>query len=1163
MAGSKRSSHFAHLHLHTQYSILDGAISIKKLVKRAAEIGMPAVAMTDHGNMFGAVEFHQAARRAGIKPIIGCEVYVAQGSRFDKDASTGGFNGINHMILLAMNETGYRNLVRLVSKAFLEGFYYKPRVDYELLQQHNEGLIATSGCLSGAVPSAIIDGKADKAWETVERYSRLFNDRYYLEIQRHGIPAQDIVNEELFKMQVDLGLPLIATNDAHYLEEHDSHSHGALLCVQTGKTLDDPNRFQFDGHGFYVKSPDEMFEVFHDHPESVTNTVELAERCNFELETGKLLLPEFQVPQGESVESHLEKLAMVGLRERLEIPPDQPIPKDLEPYAQRMTHELDIIRTTGYAGYFLIVWDFIRYARENGIPVGPGRGSAAGSLVAYGLNITGIDPVDYKIPFERFLNPERVSMPDIDVDFCMNRRGEVIRYVEDKYNGEGEEGRKVAGIVTFGTMQAKAAVRDCGRVMGMPFGDVDRVAKLIPTTLGITLEEAYDDSRELRESIEKDPRLRELWDLARSLEGQIRNPGRHAAGVVISSKPLLDLVPLYRDPRTKDVVTQYDWRRVEEVGLIKFDFLGLRTLTIIQQTVDRILEHYDPEFDINEIALDDHATYELLCSADTDGIFQLSGSTGMADLVYKLQPRQFRDLIPLVALYRPGPLQSGMVDDFVNRRHGRTPVVYSLPVLESILSETYGVILYQDQVLQIANELASFTLGQGDLLRRAMGKKDVAEMEQQRQRFLDGCERNKHPRDKADQIFDLMYQFAGYGFNKAHSAAYGLITHQTAYLKAHYPAEFYAACMTSEWRESDKLDRYMRDARRREIQVKAPDINESIAPFNVVEEGHVIRFGLAGVKNVGEGAVEAILESRAEGGSFRGLFDFCARVDKERVNRRVIESLIRCGAFDFQKATRASLVEALPGAIEAGARLQRDKAVGQTSLFGGTEVEAEPPLPEVEEWNRVDLLGGEKEMLGFYVTGHPLQDFDRAVSFFSQVQLSDIGEHLRGRSVRIGGLLSAISTQRTRKGDLMARAQLEDTGGAISVVVFPRAYDKHGPLLRAGEPVFLLGTLQLESERAELIVEDVIPIEQVWERCSRELRIELTAEQVTSDSLRQLREVLDLSPGRIPVGLKIDLAEVGAAELELGGHKVAVSENLVRRLESIVQEGRVFCVGTS
>ena len=705
-------------------------------------------------------------------------------------------------------------------------------------------------------------------------------------------------------------------------------------------------------------------------------------------------------------------------------------------------------------------------------------------------------------------------------------------------------------------------MRDVGRVMGMPFGDVDRLAKLIPRTRGITLEEAYSQSRELRETVEKEDNLRELWDLARSLEGQIRNPGRHAAGIVISPDPLLDLVPLYRDPRTKDVVTQYDWRRVEEVGLIKFDFLGLRTLTIIQHAVDRILEHHDPDFDINQVALDDAKTYELLCSADTDGIFQLSGSTGMADLVYKLQPRHFRDLIPLVALYRPGPLQSGMVDDFINRRHGRTAVEYLLPELEEILAETYGVILYQDQVLQIANTLASFSLGQGDLLRRAMGKKVHAEMEKQRDQFLEGCKENQHPLDKSNQIFDLMYQFAGYGFNKAHSAAYGLITHQTAYLKAHYPAEFYAACMTAEWRESDKLDRYMRDAARRSIEIKGPDINESIAPFNVVEAGKVIRFGLSGVKNVGEGAVEAIVESRDAGGPFRGLFDFCARIDKERVNRRVIESLIRCGSFDFLKATRASLIEALPKAIEAGARQQRDRAVGQASLFGAGESEAEPSLPEVEEWNRVDLLAGEKEMLGFYVTGHPLQDFERAIRFFSQVRLSEIGEEFRGRTVRIGGLLSALSTQRTRKGDLMARAQLEDIGGAISVVIFPRAYDNHGPLLRAGEPVFLLGTLQMETERAELVVDDVIPIEQIWERCAKELRIEIGADQADAERLRGLREVLDLNPGRVPVGLKLDLASQGAAELELSGHSGAVSENLVRRLEAVVEGGQVYCVAS-
>jgi DNA polymerase-3 subunit alpha len=1098
-----------------------------------------------------------------VKPIIGCEVYVAQGSRFEKDASTGGFNGINHLILLAMNETGYRNLVRLVSKGYLEGFYYKPRVDWELLQEHQEGLIATSGCLSGAVPNAILGGKTQQAWETVERYAKLFQDRYYLEIQRHGIPAQDLVNAELLKIAEELSLPLLATNDAHYLEQHDAHAHEALLCVQTGKTLDDPSRFRFDGQGFYVKSPEEMFELFHDRPDAVTNTVELAERCDFELQTGQLQLPEFQVPAGENVDSHLARLAREGLRARLGRDPGEPLPDNLAGYDERLSYELDVIRETGFSGYMLIVWDFVRFAREQGIPVGPGRGSAAGSLTAWALQIVGIDPVEYRIPFERFLNPERVSMPDIDVDFCMNRRGEVIRYVENKYNGEGEEGRRVAGIVTFGTMQAKAAIRDVGRVLGVPFNDVDKVAKLVPMTLGITLEEAYAQSRELREAVERDEKLRELWKLARSMEGQIRNPGRHAAGIVISPRPLLDSVPLYQDQRTKDVVTQFDWRKIEQIGLIKFDFLGLRTLTIIDDTVRRVHEHHDPDFDVSTTDLGDEKTYDLLCGGDTEGIFQLSGSTGMADVAFKLQPRHFVDLIALVAMYRPGPLQSGMVDDFIDRRHGRTKVIYLLPELEEILAETYGVILYQDQVLQIANKLASFTLGQGDLLRRAMGKKIHAEMEQQRTRFLDGAEANGHPRDVANQLFDLMYQFAGYGFNKAHSAAYGLLTHQTAYLKAHYPPEFYAACMTAEWREGEKLDRYMKDAGRRDIRILAPDMNESEANFTVTDGGSAIHFGLAGIKNVGEGAVEAILEARQAGASFQGLYEFCERVDKDRVNRRVVESLIRSGAFDFCKATRASLTEALPAAIERGARSQRDRALGQGSLFGDAPADSQPVLPDVAEWERSELLAGEKEMLGFFVTGHPLQDHHRPLAFFSHESIAALSSDHRGQRLRLGGLLNGLTTQRTRKGDIMARAQLEDLSGTLGCVFFPKTWDRTSALLRTGQPLFLVGDLQVEGERMELIVEEVIPIDDAWSQCTREVRCRLPSEQATPERLHDLRKLLDPVPGPVPVSLVLELPDGMDAELALRSHRVRVSEELIGRLEGLLGRGAIECCASA
>jgi DNA polymerase-3 subunit alpha len=1117
---------------------------------------MPAVAMTDHGNMFGAVEFQELCHARGVKSIIGCEVYVAQGSRFEKDASTGGFNGINHMILLAMDEVGYRNLVKLVSRAYLEGFYYKPRVDLELLRAHNHGLIATSGCLSGAIPSAIQQGNRDRAWQLVETYARIFDGRFYLEMQRHGIADQERVNRELLAMHRDLGLPLLATNDCHYLGCNDAVAHEALLCVQTGKTLSDRDRFRFDGEGFYVKSAEEMLEVFHDIPQAVTNTAEVAERCNFVLETGTAYLPEFDVPRGHTPGSYLRQLARRGLASRLGADPEAPYPERYVEYEQRLDYELGVIEEKGYAGYFLIVWDFIRFARERGIPVGPGRGSAAGSLAGYALEIVDIDPVEYRIPFERFLNPERASMPDIDVDFCMNRRGEVIRYVEEKYNGADADDRRVAGIVTFGTMAARAAVRDAGRVLGVPFADVDRVAKLIPEQLGITLADALRDSRELRELVEGNAQVSQILDVARSFEGQIRNAGRHAAGIVIASRPITDVAPLYRDPRSKEVVIQFDYRYCEQVGLIKFDLLGLRTLTIIQDVVDRVRRSEDPAFDIARTDLADPLTYELLCRGDTDGVFQVGQSSGMTDLVQKIAPREFRDLIPLVALYRPGPLQSGMVDDFVERRHGRKPVRYLLPELESVLAETYGVILYQDQVLQIANQIAGYTLGEGDLLRRAMGKKIPEVMEQQRARFIEGALARGHPRDKVGELFDLILQFAGYGFGKAHSAAYALLTHQTAYLKAHYPAEFYAATMSAEWREHEKLDRYMKDAARRGIEMRAPCVNESAAEFSVsapAKDGGApsVLFGLAGVKNVGEGAVEAILQARGAGGRFEGLFDFCARVDLRRVNRRVIESLIRAGAFDFCGARRAQLMAALDGALERGQRRMRDRELGQQSLFGEASARAEPALPRVPEWPRSELLAGEKEMLGFYVTGHPLLDHESVLRRFASFPLDALPAAGAGREVWLGGLVNALRTQKTRKGELMARAQLEDTVGSIAAVFFPRAYDQYAPLLRAEEPLFLRGKLAADEERVELHVDEVVPIDQVWSRCTQRLVLGVDAGAAGPDRLRELRALLDLQPGPVPVRVELRLPDGCHAVLELAQHRVAVSAELVAKVDAL------------
>jgi len=787
---------FTHLHLHTQYSLLDGAIKHNPLFERVKALGQESVAMTDHGNLFGAVEFHDKARANGVRPILGCEAYIASGSRFDKERrerESSGHDAISHQLLLAMNETGYRNLIFLISKGFLEGFYYKPRIDMDLLREHNEGLITTSGCLSSLVCRKILAGAQDEAWRLAEEFSRIFDGRYYLELQRHGIPAQDQVNAELLKMSSDLRLPLLATNDAHYLEADDHDHHDALLCIGTASNIQNPNRFRFDGHGFFVKSGEEMLELFHDHPGAVHNSMEIAERCDFELPPRQYHMPEFQVPAGMSREQVLERDSWSGLRERLGMGTDEPFDGPHAAYAERLQHELGVIHRTGFAGYFLIVADFVGFAKQRGIPVGPGRGSSAGSLVAWSLGITGVDPLEYNIIFERFLNPERVSIPDIDVDFCVRGRDEVIRYVSDKYDGreQGDEQRRVAQIITFGTLQARAAIRDVGRAFGMPYGEVDRIAKLVPETLGITLEQALQQSEELRERSEKDPQVGRLVQTARKLEGLTRHASTHAAGVVIGKEPLIQQVPLYRDPRTGDVLTQFDGSGVDRVGLVKFDFLGLRNLTVLADAEKHIHAAGYPDFSAERIPLDDELTYDLLSRGDTEGVFQME-SQGMTELVMQLKPRRFEEIIPLIALYRPGPLGSGMVDDFVSRRHGRTKVEYLTPELEEILSETLGVIVYQDQVLQIANRLAGYSLSEADLLRRAMGKKEANEMAKQRERFVSGCAENGVSKAKARKLFDLITVFAGYGFAKSHSTAYAFLTYQTAYLKANHPREFLA-----------------------------------------------------------------------------------------------------------------------------------------------------------------------------------------------------------------------------------------------------------------------------------------------------------------------------------------------------------------------------------
>jgi DNA polymerase III subunit alpha len=1152
---------FTHLHLHTQYSLLDGAIKHNPLFERIRALGMESVAMTDHGNLFGAIEFYGKARANGVKPIIGCEVYIAAGSRFEKERrerDTSGFDAISHLLLLAMNETGYRNLMLLVSKAYLEGFYYKPRIDMDLLRRHHEGLIATSGCLSSMVCRAVVGGQVDAAWRLVEEFKALFGDRYYLELQRHGIPDQDRVNAELLKMAADLRLPLLATNDAHYLEEEDHGHHEALLCIGTASSLDDPKRFRFDGQGFFVKSGEEMLELFHDHPSAVRNSMEVAERCELEIPMGAYHMPEFQVPAGTTREAVLERDALLGLRRHLGLAPDEPFGPQHRAYVERMRYELRVINEMGFAGYFLIVADFIAYARDHGIPVGPGRGSSAGSLVAYGLGITGVDPIEYDILFERFLNPERISMPDIDVDFCMRGRDEVIRYVGGKYDGEGDEGRRVSQIITFGTLQARAAIRDVGRVLGMPYGDVDAIAKLVPDALGITLEQALEQSPELRARAEADGQVARLLETARRLEGLTRHASTHAAGVVIGNAPLIELVPLYKDPRTGDVMTQYDWRCVERVGLIKFDFLGLRTLTVVADAEKLIRQGGFPDFRADAIPLDDEPSYDLLCRGDTEGVFQME-SAGMTELVVKLKPRAFKEVIPLIALYRPGPLGSGMVDDYVSRKHGATKVEYPVPELEELTAETLGVIVYQDQVLQIANRLGGYSLGEADLLRRAMGKKKPEEMAQHRDKFVAGCVARGIDARKADQIFTLMAEFAGYGFPKAHSTAYALITYQTAYLKANHPREYLAALLSIEAGNHDKLARYIAHARARKIDVLPPDVNESARDFTPVAEG--IRFGLAGVKNVGEGAIEAILVERAEGGPFGSLFDFARRVDARKVNRRVVESLVKCGAYDSLEPNRAALWAALDAALESGAAAQRDREIGQESLFGGIleGPAVDPALPEAAHWTEQERLGFEKEVLGFYVTGHPLEAVAPALSRFADATATTCGERI-GREVRVGGILTALRETRTRRGKVMAFGALEDLEGAFELVIFPEPYREQRELLRRAHaagtsggdlPVLVFGTLE-GVDPPRVLLREVIELARAEERLASHVRVRVHAAEATRDRLVALGGVLARFPGDCSVRLHLMIPGESETVLALPETRgVEPSQALLRAIDGL------------
>ena len=1015
---------FTHLHVHTEYSLLDGASKIPELVAYAKELGMDSLAITDHGVMYGAVEFYQECTKSGIKPIIGCEVYLAKGSHLDMTEKTR-----YHLILLAENDIGYHNLMRIVSKGQLEGFYYKPRVDKDILRTYSEGIICLSACIAGEVPRLINSGNMDGARRCVQEYIDIFGkDNYFLEIQNHDIPEEKTAAEGLRQLAQEFGIGLVATNDLHYVRREDAEAQDVLLCIQTTSNVDDPGRMRFPNDSFYLKSAEEMAELFGGYPEALENTCRIADRCNVKLEFGHLLLPEFPVPEGFDAVSYLRHLCEEALPERYEVV-DETVRK-------RLDFELDIINTMGYACYFLIVWDFINYCRSHDIPVGPGRGSAAGSIVAYLLRITNIEPLRYHLLFERFLNPERVSMPDIDTDFCYVKRNQVLDYVVRRYGQE-----RVSQIITFGTLQARAAVRDVGKALGMSYTSVDEVAKMIPRELGITLDKALKSSNDFKRAYESRPEVKKLVDLARSVEGLPRNAGTHAAGVIIAPRDLRDYVPLQQGSDS-GVITQYDKNKVEELGLLKMDFLGLRTLTVIGDCIQFIKETTGETVDIDNIPLHDKETCEMLCRGETACVFQLE-SAGITKLVMDLAPESFEDLIPLVALYRPGPLGTGMAEDFIAGRHGQRTAEVLHPLMEPILEDTYGVILYQEQVMQITSALAGFTLGQADILRRAMGKKKAKELDSMRASFIEGAKRlHDIPEELSDRIFSLLQHFAGYGFNKSHSVAYALVAYETAYLKAHWRAQYYAAFLNSVIGDGDKLSWYISVCKNDNIKILAPDVNESGRDFTVLPN-KTIRFGLAGIKSTGGAAVEAILSARSEGGPFTSLTDFCCRVNMRVVNKRVVENLIKSGAMDSFGARRSQLLAVLDQAIDLGAACQRDRANGQLGLFGDDQTFGmeEIKLPQRTEIPKQTLLQYEKELLGFYVTDHPLSEYKAVMQrfmplhqFIGETQVQD------NQFVRVAGIISSCNIKTTKSGDTMALLTLEDFTGRFPVIIFPKNY---------------------------------------------------------------------------------------------------------------------------
>jgi DNA polymerase-3 subunit alpha len=1155
------SSEFVHLHLHTDYSMLDGASDVEKLVARVKELGQPAVAMTDHGNIYGAVHFTNAAKEKGIKPILGCELYICQ--KDDHRAAPEG-DKYNHLIVLAENDEGYRNLVKIVSEASLHGFYYKPRVSKKYLAEHSKGLIGLSACLKGEVAERLTEGKYEAAKTAATTFGEIFGkNNFYLEIQDQGLEEEKRIHQGLFDLEKELGYPMVATNDSHYLCEDDSHAQDVMICIQTGKSIHDTNRMKFSTNQFFVKSAREMSQVFNGAERVIGRTMEIAERCNVKLEKVKNPFPRFDVPEGMSIDSYFEHVAREGMAKRTnlmrELQAQGKLRHSFAEYEERLNFEIDTIKKMQFPGYFLIVWDFIRYARENNIPVGPGRGSAAGSLVAYAMTITDVDPIQNNLLFQRFLNPERISMPDIDVDFCMNRRGEVIKYVTEKYGRD-----QVAQIITFGTMAAKAAIKDCGRAMDIPYAEVDRVAKMVPTTINITIDGALKDSPMLATAYENEPQVKELIDTAKRLEGLVRNSGVHASAVVIAPQPLTDLVPLHRT-KNDEIVTAYDMKAVEKMGLLKMDFLGLTTLTILDDALKLIAQTKGEKVELEKLSLDDKRTYErIFHSGYTSGVFQFE-SSGMRDVLRRYKPDTVEDLTALNALYRPGPIQGGMIDDFINRKWGRAKIDYFHDDLKSILGETLGVIVYQEQVMQIANKLAGYSLGEADLLRRAMGKKDPKEMEKQRDRFVKGAVERRYSKDLMVHIFNLMEQFAGYGFNKSHSAAYALLAYHTAYLKTHYPIEFMAALLTSVSGSTDDVVKYINECRDMSIAVEPPNVNISLASFT--PDGEAIRFGLSAIKNLGHNAIESIVKARTAAGKFSSFFEFCEKVDLRLLNKRVIESLIKSGAMD-DLGRRSQLFAVIDRSIEHAQKMQRDAESGQHGLFGVFDddkpTKENDQLPNVPDWDEHQRLASEKEILGFFITGHPMEKYKDKLADFRALNTEDL-KNMKASSGKeeyyIGGVMTGVKAAKSKKGDMYALGTLEDMHGAVSFLCFSDNYKRLVEKLKLEVPVLVKGSIRIEEENPpKIMVSDIIPLETAVPKLPMKLRVKVPLEGATPGTIDALHTIFGECKGNAKVLFDLEQAGDFLVVMEAESYNVQADRAFVARVEELCGRGAVRAI---